>query len=145
MGSGRPGRRATVEGTGALVLDAEAVLRPVKRALRDHPRLVAGGRWLDLPAQRLVWSRAGQPWAEVEATLRIGADWGVVRLRHDFEHLSRPTGPQDYWVVLTTTPCRFSGLRWWWRCPHPPSGPRRMLVQQWPGRHDLCGWGGWSA
>jgi IS5 family transposase len=28
----------------------------------------------------------------------------------------------------------------------PPSGgPRGMLVQRWPGRHDLCGWWGWSA
>jgi hypothetical protein len=27
----------------------------------------------------------------------------------------------------------------------PMGGPLRMLVQCWPGRHDLCGWQGWSA
>ena len=34
LGSGRPGRRATVEGTAALVLDAAAVVRAFREALR---------------------------------------------------------------------------------------------------------------
>ena len=119
MGSGRPGRRATVEGTGALVLDAMTLVRPAREALR---RVVPGfavpeGRWLDLSEGRVAWSRGGEPRAEAEVGLRLGPDWGAVHLRFDIQHLSRATGAQTQTVALTTTPCRLGGLRWWWRCP----------------------------
>ena len=105
-GSGRPRRRATVEGTGALVLDAAALVRPVREALRRAGLgTIPEGRWLDdLPAGRVAWSRGGEPWAEVEVGLRLGADWGAARLRYDIEHLTCATGPQDQTVALTTTP-----------------------------------------
>ncbi len=77
LGSGRPGRRATVEGTGALELDASAVVRPALEALRRAAPgfAIPEGRWLDLPEGRVVWSRGGEPWAEVEVGLRLGPDW----------------------------------------------------------------------
>ena len=114
-GGGRTGRRVTVEGTGALMLDAAAVVRPVRDALRRAGLgAVPEGRWLDdLPEQRVVWSRGGEPWAEVEVRLRLGPDWGAARLRHDIRHVTRPTGPQHQTVALTATRCRFGGLRWW--------------------------------
>jgi hypothetical protein len=119
LGSGRPGRRATVEGTGALELDAAAVVRPALEALRRAAPgfAIPEGRWLDLPEGRVAWSRDGEPWAAAEVGLRLGPDWGVARLRYDIEHLTCATGPQNQTVALTTTPCRFGGLRWWWRCP----------------------------
>jgi hypothetical protein len=49
--------------------------------------------------------------------VRLGPDWGAARLRYDIRHLTCATGPQHQTVALTTTPCRFGGLRWWWRCP----------------------------
>ena len=119
MGSGRPGRRATVEGTGALVLDAAAVVRPAPAALRRAAPgfAVPEGRWLDLPEGRVAWRRGGEPRAEVHVGLRLGPDWGAATLRFDIGHLTRRTGAQVQTVALTTTPCRLGGLRWWWRCP----------------------------
>jgi hypothetical protein len=138
LGSGRPGRRATVEGTGALALDASTVVRPALEALRRAAPgfAIPEGRWLDLPERRVAWSRDGEPWAAAEVGLRLGPDWGVARLRYDIEHLTCATGPQNQTVALTTTPCRFGGLRWWWRCPETdgaaPSSPaqRRPAVPQ---------------
>jgi hypothetical protein len=138
LGSGRPGRRATVEGTGALELDASAVVRPALEALRRAAPgfAIPEGRWLDLPEGRVAWSRDGEPWAAAEVGLRLGPDWGVARLRYDIGHLTCATGPQNQTVALTTTPCRFGGLRWWWRCPETdgaaPSSPaqRRPAVPQ---------------
>ena len=139
LGSGRPGRRATVEGTAALVLDASAVVRAFREALRQAAgpgAAVPEGHWLDLPERRWLWSRDGEPWAEAEVGLRLGPDWGVATLRYDIEHLTCATGPQNETVALSTTPCRFGGLRWWWRCPETerrcaklylPNGGRRFL------------------
>jgi hypothetical protein len=112
LGIGRPGRRATVEGTGALVLDAVAVVRAFPEALRRAGAgAVPEGRWLDLPERRWVWDRGGGPWAEVGIGLRLGQGWGAARLRYDIRHLTCPTGPQHQTVALTTMPC-FGGLRW---------------------------------
>ena len=138
IGSGRPGRRVTVEGTGALVLDASAVVRAFRDELRRAAPdgAVPAGRWVDLPERRWAWSRGGEPCAAVEVGLRLGPDWGATRLRYDIRHLTCPTGPQHQTVALTTTPCRFGGLRWWWRCPETgrrcaklylPNGGRRFL------------------
>jgi hypothetical protein len=138
LGSGRPGRRATVEGTAALELDAAAVVRAFREELRRAAPggAVPEGRWLDLPERRWLWSRDGEPWAAAEVGLRLGPDWGVARLRFDIEHLTCPTGPQNQTVALSTSPCRFGGLRWWWRCPETdarcaklllPNGGRRFL------------------
>jgi hypothetical protein len=127
-----------VEGTGALVLDAMALVRPAREALR---RVVPGfaipqDRWLDLPEGRVAWRRGGEPWAEVHVGLRLGPDWGAATLRFDVEHLTRRTGAQTQTVALTTTPCRLGGRRWWWRCPktgrrcaklYLPNGGRRFL------------------
>jgi hypothetical protein len=91
---------------------------------------------LDVPPSRWCWSRDGAPWAEVEFALRLGARAGEAHLRYDIEHLTRPTGRQDYRVVLVATPCRFGGLRWWWLCPatgrrvaklYLPNGAQRFL------------------
>jgi hypothetical protein len=119
MGSGRPGRRATVEGTGALVLDAAALVRAFREDLRRAAPgfAVPEGRWLDLPKTQVAWGCGGEPRAEAEVGLRLGRDWGAVHLRFDIQHLTRRTGPQTQTVALTTTPCRLGGLRWWWRCP----------------------------
>ena len=139
LGSGRPGRRATVEGTAALVLDAAAVVRAFREALRQAAGpggAVPEGCWLDLPERRWLWSRDGEPWAEAEVGLRLGPDWGVATLRYDIGSLTCATGPQNETVALTTTPCRFGGRRWWWRCPETdrrcakvllPNGGRRFL------------------
>ena len=146
LGSGRPGRRATVEGTAALVLDASAVVRPALEALRRAAPgfAIPEGRWLDLPEGRVAWSRDGEPWAAAEVGLRLGLNWGVATLRYDIEHLTCATGPQNETVALTTTPCRFGGLRWWWRCPETdrrcaklllPNGGRRFLSR---GAHGLA-------
>jgi hypothetical protein len=126
LGSGRPGRRATVEGTGALELDASAVVRPALEALRRAAPgfAIPEGRWLDLPEGRVAWSRDGEPWAAAEVGLRLGPDWGVARLRYDIEHLTCATGPQNQTVALTTTPCRFGG------CAGGGAARRRTALRQ---------------
>ena len=104
LGSGRPGRRATVEGTAALVLDASAVVRAFREALRQAAGpggAVPEGRWLDLPERRWVWSRDGEPWAAAEVGLRLGPDWGAARLRFDIGHLTCATGPQNQTLALS--------------------------------------------
>ncbi len=108
-----------MEGTGALVLDAMALVRDFRaELLRAAPGgAVPEGRWVDLPERRWLWRRGGEPWAEAEVGLRLGPDWGVAHLRYDIEHLTRRTGARTQTVVLITTPCRLGGLRWWWRCP----------------------------
>ena len=108
-----------MEGTGALVLDDAALVRDFRaELLRTAPGgAVPAGRWVDLPGRRWAWGRGGGPSAAAEVMLRPGPDWGAAHRRFDVAHLTRPTGPRTQTVALTTTPGRFGGLRWWWRCP----------------------------
>ncbi|WP_270934429.1 hypothetical protein [Falsiroseomonas oryzae] len=117
MGSGRHGRRVTVEGCRSLVLDVNAIMRAVHAAPGWRP--IAPDDAVKVGPIRWFWTRRGEaePWAEVCITLDLRAERGHARLQFDVHHWTRRTGPQDQRVHLLTTPCRFGGVRWWWRCP----------------------------
>jgi hypothetical protein len=116
MGSGRPGWRVTVEGCRSLVLDLNAIMRAVHAAPGWRP--LAAGESATAGPFRWSWTRHGEakPWAEVLVTLDLRHGTGRARLQFDVDHDSRRTGAQDQRVDLFTTPCRFGGRRWWWRC-----------------------------
>jgi hypothetical protein len=149
FGSGRTGGMPTVEATDSLTLDVNRVMHLVKRALRaEGLRSVPAGRWLETQPIVFCWTRRdeAEPWAVVEVSLRIGAEWGEARLRYDVDHFSYPTGPRDLAVELYTTPCRFGGRRWWWLCPatgrrvaklYLPNGGTRFLSRG-PGAYRLA-------
>jgi hypothetical protein len=108
-GGGHRGAGARCLGRGAPGPGGAAA----RRAGLRHPggalaRPAGGARGLE-PGRRALGGGGGRPAAR--------SDWGVARLRYDIEHLTCATGPQNQTVALTTTPCRFGGLRWWWRCP----------------------------
>ena len=136
--SGRWGGRATVEATGCLRLDVNAVARAVRQALeRAGAPPLGPGR---APATTLGWrwKRDGEPdpFAVVMVALRFDGTTATARLRYAIRHLSAETGPQDYTVAMEAEPCRFGGWRWWWVCPQTrrrcailylPNGGRRFL------------------
>ena len=137
--SGRWGGQATVEGCASLVLSIDHLMRGSHKVLRrlDVPR-PTDDRPLNLGWHTWRWSRSGEsePWAKVEMRLELRADSGTAWLRYDFDHATRPTGPQHYSISMVTTPCRFGGQRWWWICPatyrrvsklYLPNGGQRFL------------------
>ena len=117
-GSGRRGRRATVEGCASLLaFDAKRVMRPVLAAHRDR-RFHPGGAMKAGPI-RFAFRRGScaEPWAALDVSLELGPDrgWACITLRHQAGR--RTTGPVHQRVALEAVPCRFGGLRWWWICP----------------------------
>lgn len=42
----------------------------------------------------------------------VHGDGARARLRYSVDGVA-----QDYWVQITTSPCNYGGVRWWWRCP----------------------------
>jgi hypothetical protein len=104
IGSGRFGGSPTIESTGAVMLDVNHVMRAVAGR---QPATVA-----------LAGSIGGRVYAVALAVELADDGTGAVRVRHgSIRHLSGETGPQDYPVALTSTPCRFGGRRWWFVCP----------------------------
>lgn len=138
-GSGRTGGWPTKEATDSLTLNVNRVMAPVMRELRKQGmRTVPDGLSVALVPFPWRWRRADEdePWATVNMSLTVGADWGEAVLSYDIGHFSGPTGPQNYTVRLIATPCRFGGVRWWWLCPatgrrcaklYLPNGGRRFL------------------
>lgn len=119
-GSGRTGGWPTVEGCASLVLSADDITRPIRRGMRKlGMREIPEGRTAEMAWRTLRWTRRAddEPWAEIEIRLELGGRDGRAWLRYDIDHLSRPTGPQEYPVALVATPCPFGGRRWWWICP----------------------------
>lgn len=113
-GSGRPARWATVEGCRSLKLDVNRITRGVRdnlRGLTDGQRITTSFAW--------TWAASGDasPWASVLVTLTLDPWRGHARLRFDVDHAHRRTGPQDQTIQMETSPCRYGGRRWWWRCP----------------------------
>ncbi|TCZ64304.1 hypothetical protein [Roseicella aquatilis] len=103
-----------------------------------------------LTAGPIVWTWTGhgeiEPWARVLVTLRMDACRGEARLQFDVDHYSRRTGPQDQWVMMETTLCRYGGRRWWWICAatgrrstklYLPNGGTRFLSRG-PGAYRLA-------
>jgi hypothetical protein len=144
IGSGRPGWRATVEGCRTLRLDVNRIMREARAALCD----VSEGAKLTVGPIVWAWTRQGEaePWARVVLTLRMEAWRGEARLQFDVDHVSRRTGPQDQWVTMERTPCRYGGWRWWWVCPatgrrcvklYLPNGGTRFLSRG-PGAYRLA-------
>jgi hypothetical protein len=117
FGSGRTTNRSSVEGSGALILDVNVIVGWVRNALRSAGfiKLIPGSEVQTSPFN-LQWL-IGKELALVTLRLNLGTASGTAWLQYEFNHLSCPTGPQDYTVRLLTTSCRFGGLRWWWVCP----------------------------
>lgn len=114
-GSGRTGGWPTVERTDALVISADeiVIIRAIRKrgvsAIPEGERAAAGCR--------LTWSRDGEPWASIEVRLSLGSRSGCATLQYDVDHFSRPTGPQEQTIEMTTVCCHFGGVRWFWVCP----------------------------
>ncbi len=121
-GSGRRGGRPMVEGRASLlVLDVKRVIRSVLAAHRD--RAFRPGEVMNAGPIRFAWTHegAGEPWAAVAVSLRLGPDRGRARLTLEHQAGRRRTGPWKQRVALQAAPCRFGGVRWWWICPPPGS------------------------
>jgi hypothetical protein len=123
MYSGRWGGQPTKEGTGALVLDVNRLLRAVEG------RPTTNLRW--------TWQLAGKP---IQVLLQVELEMddyrGRLRVLHgNITHLSADTGPQNYLVTMVAKPCQFGGRRWFFLCPRTgrrsaklylPNGGRRF-------------------
>jgi hypothetical protein len=138
-GSGRRGRRPTVEGRATLALGVKRVMRPVLAAHRD--RSFRLGEIMNAGPIHFALRREGEaePWAAVDACLRLGPDRGQARLSLEHRAGWRGAGPRDQRVELEAAPCRFGGVRWWWIYPaagrraaklYLPGGGSRFLSRQ---------------
>lgn len=145
--SGRWGGQATVEGCASLVLSVDHIMHGFSGVMRKQNRSrPSDDNPLSIPWHAWRWIRSGEsePWAELELRLELRANDGTAWLRYDFEHATRPSGPQHYSLSMATTPCRFGGQRWWWICPatgarvsklYLPNGGHRFLSR---GRGAYC-------
>jgi len=61
----------------------------------------------------LTWSRQGEQIGSIGVSVSISGREGAMRLnyRHDNKD------DMDYEVRLTSTPCHYGGVRWWFICP----------------------------
>lgn len=124
--SGRRGWRRTIEGTSAIRLDVNAIMRAVRPGM--FPAVAACG-----------WhSRAGGL-AGARITLRLDDRLGSAQLDYWANHPARRIGPSLQTLIMESTPCRFGGKRWWWVCPVTgrrcavlflPNGGDRFLSRQ---------------
>lgn len=133
----------------SLVLSANAMTRPVRKAMRQMGiHGISPGKPIEFPWRRWTWTRQGEdePWAAVEFQLVLEAFGGTTRLRYEVDHFSKPTWPQRQSIDMVITPCRFGGVRWWWICPatrrrvdklYLPNGGMRFLSRG-PGAHRLA-------
>ncbi len=101
FGSGRSSGMPVVE--SGLTLDINHLIR--KRFIIPGKHVYGGIRWTN--------TTTGKKTAEIgyeAAMLPDEANW--VRL-----HYTVNSQPMDYRVWLTTSPCNYGGIRWWWLCP----------------------------
>lgn len=100
-GSGRYSGKRTLD--GGLTLDLGGLIR--KQNVRPGWHVSGILTW--------TYTRSRKKMAEIcyEANLtNNGASW--IRLEYSIN-----STPMDYKVYLTSTPCNFGGIRWWWLCP----------------------------
>jgi len=67
---------------------------------------------------RVTWSRNEEEIASIGVTVSTMDDGGYIKFNYTTTH--RSSGEQtayDYKVSLTTTPCHFGGVRYWFICP----------------------------
>ncbi|OPZ62136.1 MAG: hypothetical protein BWY86_00541 [Candidatus Aminicenantes bacterium ADurb.Bin508] len=83
----------------SLVLEITELTR--KKYIRPDSWTAGGIRWTN--------SRTG------EETASIGFNADTVSGRFHLSYRHRGT-PVDYSLRLESSPCRFGGVRWWWRC-----------------------------
>lgn len=122
MNSGRRGGGPTKEGTGAVVLDVNWMMR-----------LGAGAS-----AWRVTWSVTLGSDGPQPITMFIRVDRaagsGVLRLAYNLQHFTRSTGPQDQAIALKAVPCHFGGHRWFFVCPMRRCRVTRLYLPNGAGR-----------
>jgi hypothetical protein len=142
-GSGRHGRRVTVERCDSIKLDINELMRGAPRPLagtEEKPAIVG--------PVRCTVTRSGEakPWAVIRLRMELTEEDGFADLLFDVDHVSRPVKQQSQRVRLEATPCRFGGQRWWWVCPatgrlcaklYLPNGGVRFLSRG-RGAYDLA-------
>jgi hypothetical protein len=113
------------------VLDVDRITRPIRQAMRKTgiPE-IPDGHVLESAWGTFVWTRHGdtEPWATVDYRFELRSHSGLAWLRYDIDHYSQSTGPQEQRITLATTPCRFSGVRWWWLCPATGRRVRKLYL-----------------
>ena len=66
----------------------------------------------------MTWSRDEEEIASIGVTVSIMDDEGYVQFNYTTTHRSNGGKTEnDYKVSLTTTPCHFGGVRYWFTCP----------------------------
>ena len=83
------------------------------------------GRW--------QWTRDGK----TVASIRLRAEVGYVELSYMHTAQEGPFNDVSYPVSLETTPCRYGGTRYWFRCPARGCG-RRVAILYLGGRIFAC-------
>jgi hypothetical protein len=78
----------------------------------------------------------GEPYRiELLAVLNPSDSSGCCRVSHpNIHHLTSETGPQNYTVELTATPCRLGGQRWWFICPRTGRQVAKLYLPNGAGR-----------
>jgi hypothetical protein len=61
-------------------------------------------------------NRWGDEVMSMDVDVAIHDDVPHIRLRYPVTNLSGDVEQLDYWVELTSTPCTYGGLRWWFVC-----------------------------
>lgn len=95
---------------------------------------------------QIQWTNNGQPCSSVEYMLaKQGALPVSMRLQYTATNSTTNGDPRacDYWVSITSTPCNYGGVRFWFICPGWKNGvacrrPRRKLYLSPSGHVFAC-------
>ncbi len=93
----------------------EDVFRISMAFLRKHKYLSPGTR-----VGEVIWTRTGM-WGERKSTvgIRVVIEEDEKYIRINYTQTDRASGDKkdfDYKVPITTTPCNYGGVRYWFRC-----------------------------
>ncbi len=65
----------------------------------------------------LAWGRGTEITDRIGYRIEIRNGRPVVHLTYTTERWNGPKVEHDYELEVTSVPCHFGGLRWWWICP----------------------------
>ncbi|MDO8649515.1 MAG: hypothetical protein Q7R81_07085 [Candidatus Peregrinibacteria bacterium] len=115
-------------------MDTTDAARRIEMTFLRKSGYLCGWAW-----KTIRWNCRGEPTGQITVKIATGSDGDNYYMELDYKTRSgdEEWRPMDYRVRLESTPCRYGGKRWWFRCPVVRCNRRNSILYQ-SGDYFVC-------